>query len=195
MALNLGGGTEWSTSRTLRYYLEKYHQFDASGGSLGMDDSYGNRVNTFRDKIEQHIERGLWCKTHFHYIGDGLSSSEENFRAALEIAKTHEESLWIAGMADIYKYQTERSSASLSLAKSTDRELVFRLSCQTDPELYDQNLTIEVTPTSSDQLDQIAVRDSHGKDVAVRIVQIGEQEVLRFDVPPRRSEYAIELKR
>lgn len=39
-ALNLGGGTLWETTRTLRYYLEKYHHFDASQNSLGMDDSY-----------------------------------------------------------------------------------------------------------------------------------------------------------
>ena len=36
MALNLGGGTRWETTRTLRHYLDKYHQFDASSGSLGM---------------------------------------------------------------------------------------------------------------------------------------------------------------
>ena len=44
MALNLGGGTRWETTRTLRYYLDKYHLFDASGSSTGMDDTYGNRV-------------------------------------------------------------------------------------------------------------------------------------------------------
>jgi peptidoglycan/xylan/chitin deacetylase (PgdA/CDA1 family) len=27
-ALNLGGGTQWTTSRTLRYYLDKYHHLD-----------------------------------------------------------------------------------------------------------------------------------------------------------------------
>lgn len=115
MALNLGGGTRWETTRTLRYYLDKYYQFDASENSTGMDDSYGNRVANFRRILEQHIERGLWCRIHYHYIGDGLSSSEANFRAALDIAKEHAADLWIAGMADVYKYQTERTAAKLTL--------------------------------------------------------------------------------
>lgn len=52
MAQNLGGGTVWETTRTLRYYLEKYHLFDASAGSLGMDDVYGNRAAAFRQMLE-----------------------------------------------------------------------------------------------------------------------------------------------
>ncbi|MBI5395948.1 MAG: polysaccharide deacetylase family protein, partial [Verrucomicrobia bacterium] len=111
MALNLGGGTRWETTRTLRYYLDKYHQFDASQNSTGMDDSYGNRVANFRHILEQHLQRGLWCRIHYHYIGDGLSSSEANFRAALDIAKEHQSDLWIAGMADIHKYQSERNAS------------------------------------------------------------------------------------
>lgn len=190
-ALNLGGGTTWSTSRTLRYYLDKYHHFDASAGSLGMDDTYGDRVNAFREHLARHIERGLWCKVHFHYIGQGLSSSEENFRAALEIAKSRAASLWIAGMADIHKYQFERASAALSIAKSTARRLDLRLSCQTDPELYDQELTVEVAAQSSGPLDQLAVRDSRGNAIPVRSARNAGQTVFRFDVPPRTADYAI----
>jgi len=102
-ALNLGGGTMWETTRTLRYYLDKYHQFDASSGSLGMDDSYGGRVEAFRKALRTHLDRGLWCRMRYHSIGEGLSSSEANFRAALDIAKQHQDKLWIAGMADIYQ--------------------------------------------------------------------------------------------
>lgn len=136
MALNLGGGTRWETTHTLRYYLDKYHQFDASQNSLGMDDSYGNRVDAFRQMLQQHIQRSLWCRIHYHYIGEGLSSSEANFRAALQVAKEREAELWIAGMADIYKYQTARSGAALSLEKSDDDQLSFQLTCRTDQELY-----------------------------------------------------------
>jgi hypothetical protein len=70
-ALNLGGGTQWETTRTLRYYLDKHHQFDASSGSLGMDDSYGGRVEAFRKALQTHLDRGLWCRVHYHYIGEG----------------------------------------------------------------------------------------------------------------------------
>jgi len=88
---------------------------------------------------------------HYHYIGDGLSSSEANFRAALDIAKEHQDKLWIAGMADIHKYQTERNSARLSLVKSDAASITFQLDCATDAMLYDQLLTLEVTlPASRD---------------------------------------------
>ncbi len=136
-ALNLGGGTQWETTRTLRHYLEKYHQFDASSGSLGMDDSYGGRVEAFRKALETHINRGLWCRVHYHYIGEGLSSSEANFRAALDIAKQHQDKLWIAGMADIHKYLTERNSAKLTLVKSDAKSVTFQLDCTTDVTLYE----------------------------------------------------------
>ena len=117
VALNLGGGTHWETTRTMRHYLDKHHLFE-TGGSLGMDDVYGKRVEAFRQHLLRHIERGIWCRAHFHYIGEKLSSSEENFRAAMDIAKENEAELWIAGMADIYKYQTERAGATLALVSS-----------------------------------------------------------------------------
>ncbi len=193
-ALNLGGGTQWTTSHTLRYYLDKYHQFDASSGSLGMDDAYGNRVDAFRGHLERHLESRGWCRVHFHYIGEGLSSSEANFRAALDTAKAHEASLWIAGMADIYKYQLERSCSSLSLGESREGRFRFTLSWQTDPELYDQPLTIEITPPKSWPVERVGVRDAQGEAVVLRQAKNAGRAVLRFDVPPRTAQYTIELR-
>jgi len=193
LALNLGGGTLWETTRTLRYYLDKYHLFDASGSSTGMDDTYGNRVDNFRRMLQQHIERGLWFRIHYHYIGEGLSTSEAHFRAVLDIAKEHESVVWIAGMADIYKYQTERNASSLAPVSSAPRRLTFRLSCLTDPELYDQPLTVEVTPPASWPRERIAVNDAKSELISVRTAQAGGRQVLRFDVTPRAGAYTIEL--
>lgn len=186
-ALNLGGGTLWETTRTLRHYLEKYQQFDASSGSLGMDDSYGGRVEAFRKALQTHIERGLWCRVHYHYIGDGLSSSEAHFRAALDIAKEHQDKLWIASMADIHKYQTERSSSKLTLVKSDAKGLAFQLDCGTDATLYDQPLTIEVTPPAA----KVVIKDEAGASITTQLVEVGGSKMLRFEVPPRDAVYAI----
>jgi hypothetical protein len=185
-ALNLGGGTLWETTHTLRHYLDKYHQFDASSGSLGMDDSYGGRVEAFRKALETHLQRGLWCRVHYHYIGDGLSSSEAHFRAALDIAKEHQNKLWIAGMADIYKYQTERSSAKLTLVKSDAKILAFQLDCATDATLYDQPLTLELSPPESWKSGQIILRDAKGQTINAA------DGHLRFEVPPRSSSFVIQ---
>jgi len=193
IALNLGGGTQWVTTRTLRYYLDKYHLFEASG-SLGMDDVYGNRVAAFRQHLRRNIEgSGLgWCKIHFHSIGKGLASSEENFRAVLDIAKEHESDLWIAGLADAYKYLTERRGARLAIENKGPRRAVLALSCSTDAELYDQPLTIDVTLPESWAAERVAVASSEGKAPHTRKVSTPEGTVLRFDVPPVDAEYTIE---
>jgi len=191
LALNLGGGTRWETTKTLRYYLDKYQLFDASTNSTGMDDTYGNRVATFSRMLEAHIQRGLWYKVHYHYIGEGLSSSEANFRAALDIAKEHESALWIAGMADIHKYQTERRCAALSIENKGDRRAILRLSCGTELELYDQPLTIDVILPQAWTREGVVVNHDGAKMDARRVPE-SERVVLRFDTRPVDSVYTIE---
>lgn len=191
MALNLGGGTTWETTRTLRHYLDKYQQFDASSGSLGMDDSYGGRVEAFRKTLQTHLERGLWCRIHYHYIGGGLSSSEASFRAALDIARQHQDKLWIAGMADIHKYQTERSSAKLALVKSESRNLTFQLDCSTDATLYDQPLTLEAALPHGWDAAVTTIRSEAGAAVPAQAAQTEGGRLLRFEAPPQRVTYII----
>jgi hypothetical protein len=192
LALNLGGGTQWETTRTLRYYLDRYHQFDTSG-SLGMDDVYGRRVAAFREHVEAHLARGLWCRVHFHYIGAGLSSSEANFRAALDIAKEHQSDLWIAGMADIHKYQTQRNASKLALRQSDLQRLTFQFTCLTDATFYDQPLTLEVAPPPSLDVGRLMVKDAQGKAIPLRTAEAQGAHVLRFDVPPHNAVYSIEM--
>jgi hypothetical protein len=191
MALNLGGGTRWETTRTLRHYLDKYHQFDASSGSLGMDDSYGGRVQAFRKALESHLDRGLWCRVHYHYIGEGLSSSEANFRAALDIAKEYEDRLWIAGMAEIHKYQSERNNYRLRLVKSDTRSLDFKLETALDTGLYDHPLTVEITPPEAWAPDKVSVKDVSGGSIPVILPPSGAPPVLRVEIPHRDSEYSV----
>ena len=192
LALNLGGGTEWKTTRTLRYYLDKHHLFDASANSTGMDDAYGNRVAAFRRFLEAHIQRGLWYKVHYHYIGEGLSTSEANFRAALDVAKEHEADLWIAGMADIHKYQTERRGAKLSIETGGPRQATLRLTCSTDSELYDQPLTIDLALPQSWSPERVVVRDHRREKIDTRKAVAAEGVVLRFDTAPTDGRYTIE---
>ena len=191
-ALNLGGGTQWVTTKPLRYYLDKYHLFDASANSTGMDDSYGKRIETFRRLLEAHLERGLWYKVHYHYIGEGLSTSEANFRAALDIAKQHHDNLWIAGMADIYKYETERHGAKLAIENWGESRSVLTLSCMTNLELYDQPLTLDVTLPQSWTKERVVIMNHEGQEVNVRKVSTSNGIVLRFDAKPTAAEFTIE---
>jgi len=195
IALNLGGGTWWTTTKTLRFYLDKHHLFDASSGSCGMDDVYGNRVSEFRRLLERHLEGGGWFRAHYHSIGEGLGSSEANFRAALEVAKAHESDLWIAGMADIHKYQTERLGAALAMEKRGPGRIDLQLSCGTDAELYDQPLTIEVRLPRSWPPGRVAVENAQKEAIPIRRQGNGGDAVLRFDVAPRDALYSLFVTR
>ena len=192
IALNLGGGTQWETTRTLRHYLDKYHLFDALGNSTGMDDVYGNRVANFRRMLGQHIERGLWYRVHYHYIGPGLSSSEANFRSVLDIVDQHKDVVWVAGMADIHKYLTERAASKLALIEAAPNQLTFEFACLTDPALYDQPLTIETTLPANWKPEQVTVQPENGSLIPVRPVTVNGQTMLRFELPPRGGRYVIE---
>ncbi len=190
VALNLGGGTWWTTTRPLRYYLDKYHLFDVSG-SLGMDDVYGNRVAAFREHLQRHIERAGWCRIHYHSIGDGQAADEANFRAALDLVKQHRSDLWIAGMADIYKYQVERAGAALAMEGTSADRAVLRLTCSTDPQLYDQPLTLQITLPESWPPDRVAVSDAASKSLPTESQSTADGTTIRFDVPPVTSEFVI----
>lgn len=192
MALNLGGGTTWETTKTLRYYLDKYCLFDASHGSLGMDDVYGNRASAFRQHLQRHLETGGWCRIHFHAIGPGLNTSDANFRAAMEIAKEYESDLWIAGMADIYKYQTERQATTLRIRAESPRRALLAVSCFTDPKLYDQPLTIELTLPPTWTQGEVKVKQVTPRELSVPPVAAPDAKTVRFSVPPIHATYAIE---
>jgi polysaccharide deacetylase len=191
LALNLGGGTYWETTRTLRYYLDKYHLFDVSSGSLGMDDGYGNRVAAFRQHLQRHIDRAGWCKMHYHGIGPGHGAAEANFRAALDVAKEHQSELWIAGMADIHKYQTERHRAALAITSQGPHRAAVTLSCRTDPKLYDQDLTIEISLPKAWTPNQVIVTPIDSDRVAPSISNSGNTAI-RCNLPPITATYIVE---
>jgi hypothetical protein len=129
---------------------------------------------------------------HYHYIGDGLSTSEANFRAALDIAKEHQGKLWIAGMADIHKYETERRGARLEIENKTESRIILKLSCTTDPVLYDQPLTIDVTLPKSWATERVLVTNVNTEELDVRRVSTSASVVLQFDSRPTDAAYTIE---
>ena len=193
LALNLGGGTQWLTTKTLRYYLDKYYLFDASSGSMGMDDVYGNRIHALRQHLQRHIKNAGWCRIHYHSIGKDFNCSDTNFRKALETINEYKSQLWIAGMADIYKYQTERKESKLTLVNSDRDHLSLKLVCLSDVELYNQPLTLEVTLPKSWPPNRVLVKNLQGKAITTRIAQDSNPTLLRFEVAPLDANYTIEL--
>jgi len=192
LALNLGGGTKWTTARPLRYYLDKYHCFVVTG-SLGMDDVYGHRVEALRKHVEQNIARGGWCKAHYHSVGPGLASSEENFRAAMEIIAGHRDELWIAGLADAYKYMVERWATALELTRQGEG-WKLTVSCGTDAQLYDHLLTVELVLPQSLAGKSLTVQRANGAKVPVisSTTQAGAR--MLFDIEARSGSYLLFFK-
>lgn len=188
MALNLGGGTTWTTTRTLRHYLEKYDQFEISG-SLGMDDVYGDRVEAFRKHLESHLGRGLWARVHYHGIGEGKGASEANFRAALEVANEHRDRIWNAGMTEIHRYQTARDGARLVPGDSGADRVEFRVETSTDPLLYDRPLEIEARFPAGWKA--VRVESGEGGEIPHSIVPGEGGRSIRFEIPPVTAAYRL----
>lgn len=194
IALNIGGATTITTSHPLQYFLDQYHVFPV-WGSLGMDDVYRQRTTAFRRHLENHIERGLWCKTHFHSVGLGLATSAENFIATMEIVEEFSSKIWVTGLANAFKYQEERSFAKISLKALSPEEALIEVTCLTDPALYDHPLTLEVElPEVWNSDDVSIIRDSGSRVQLIRESPTKIERVLRFHVPPVTGRYFIHRK-
>jgi hypothetical protein len=130
---------------------------------------------------------------HFHSIGAGLATSESNFRAALDLLHGFEDGVWIAGVAQAFKYQAERTAARLELRRDGGDRLILSCSFQTDPNLYDQPLTLRVTLRPGQSLEQLSlIRE--GREIPRlqgETLDEGAPSAL-FDVPPTSSDYMIE---
>jgi peptidoglycan/xylan/chitin deacetylase (PgdA/CDA1 family) len=192
LILARGGATTWTTTTPFRYWLDKYHLVSLRRGSVSMADEYGPRLPLFQRRLAEALENGSWFQTHYHAIGEGhLSMTEENFAAVLEITKQHEDRLWISGMADIYKYRQERSAASLALTSAGPKRATLRVSCATDPELYDQRLTIQLSLPETWAAEAVTVTDGDAEAVATRTATVDGTMVLRFEAPPVEATYSI----
>ncbi len=189
LALNLGGGTWWHTTRPLSHYLGKYPSFVVTG-SLGMDDSYGNRVAAFRQHLERNLHGGLgWCKVHFHSVGPNLASSIANFRAVLDIVREHRKSLWVTGLSDAYQYLVERQSSKLDIESTDGNTATIKLTCVTDEKLFQQPLTIAVRLPSAWK--NATIVGDTGSSMPTRTITRDESRFLLFDVPPVTRRWTI----
>ena len=94
-------------------------------------------------------------------------------------------------MADIHKYQAERGTAKLTLLQSTTRSLTFKLACTTDPNLYDQPLTLEIMPPPTWHAHQLTVTDAQGDVVPTKRSKAAGAAVWRILVLPREATYVV----
>ncbi len=191
VALNLGGGTEWVTRNPFSYYLDKYHLFNVSG-SLGMDDVYGKRVDALERHLLNTIAGNGWARVHYHAIGPGLSSSEQNFRTAMELVKKHAGTLWITGLADAIKYQEERKTTKIDLTGVATDRVELAVVCGTDPILYDQPLTVRFDVPADWSASSLTTVRKEGDRQAIAESELERGPgFIRCHVPPESRSYVL----
>ncbi len=191
VALNRGGGTTWITRRPFSYYLDKYHLFNVSG-SLGMDDVYGQRIAALERHLLNAVERRGWAKIHYHSIGAGLATSEEHFRAAMQLLSKHADQIWITGLADAFKYMTERSATKISLKRVDADRLELEVICGTDPALFDQPLTIEFEAPSNWSIAELSAVGDDANPVQIAGSEVDQRRIItRYHVPPVSRSYEL----
>lgn len=152
------GGNKWSEAdESYKAIVKKYHQIDLYDGK---NDSFSvnseNKVNDLTKQIEIAVENRLHQPFTFHHIGSprirdfitkvikgrSYSFSKVEFESFLDYLSRDSDRLWIAPQAHILKYEKEYADARLGNFYSNSSRVKVDLFVDSDPELYDQDLTI-----------------------------------------------------
>ncbi len=79
----------------------------------------------------------------FHGVGgEWISTPMPTFVAFINGLMEKRDQLWISDHISVHKYETERSSASVKVLESTEKQIRLRLSSKADPDFYDAPLTL-----------------------------------------------------
>lgn len=183
-----GGGTIWIHSRPLRYFLDKYRLIIPRPQlALSLTE---HSASDFPMLLEQAIEKQAWLMALFHQIKKPWLS-EETFRTVLEMTRAHQEMLWIAGMARVYKYQQAREHARLTLEKIAEKAVKLTLSCATNPLLFDEPLTIELTLPEKWPSSDVKIRSEKSERVPFHILGNIAPAKIRFSARAISAAYII----
>jgi hypothetical protein len=130
-------------------------------------DLYDSKHNGFelnsgisQSEIEKRIDDTIREKKHqafiFHKVGnknilDHLRKILKNFNYTfdedqllqlIQYLDSKKNQIWIAPLVQIYKYEEEFKSSELKILNKDERVIILKLKIDTDPNLYDQELTL-----------------------------------------------------
>jgi len=119
----------------------KYHVAFRSYQLGTGDKSTAASLNAWAD---QQVRDKSWGVIMAHGISYGYAafSDPENFRAHLHYMKTRAADIWVDTFANIACYEKERDGAKVTVSSSAPGSVVYVLSGQLDPALYDVPLTL-----------------------------------------------------
>ena len=197
------GGCEWTVSReeeaaVLAAHGEFLrHDFgpENSGGPANFHKEVAMHAFADAAAILDRAERdGGWEALLFHGVGGDWIAfpAAEHEKVLAEIDRRRAAGrLWCGATIAVHKYATERDGAKLEALPAPDGALAAaRLAVATDPELYDEPLTIEAAVPRD--RDSVAVEVAPGDGAPAASLRAPAVDGLaRFDVPPRAARFAV----
>ena len=125
----------------LKEILDRYHLVERppfKGPACGI-----KTVGEITRQIDEAIAQGRFEYTVFHgFGGDWLSFSLPDCIAILDYVAERKDRLWVTDPISLHKYETEWKTAQVNVVGKDDQRIRLTLSCQADPKLYDQPLTL-----------------------------------------------------
>jgi peptidoglycan-N-acetylglucosamine deacetylase len=154
----LWGGKRWSKALPLyKDFVKKYHLIDLYDGKHpAMDLNSDNSFKEIKESIDNAVNERKHLALYFHKIGSknildylrkivtgyNYTFEEEKFSKMIEYLDSRKNKIWIAPIVQILKYKSEFGASSLELVKKDPDKIVMKLNIETDPNLYDQDLTL-----------------------------------------------------
>lgn len=93
--------------------------------------------------VDNAIAKGEMGHHDFHGVGgDWHSTPMDIFLALLDKLDACKDAVWVTDPVSYHKYLTERKGAELQVVQNAANRITLRLTCNTDPALYDLPLTL-----------------------------------------------------
>jgi hypothetical protein len=204
-----GGGEKWGGerwSKALPIYKEivkKYHLIDLyDGNHPAMDLNSDHSMQEIKDKIDKAVSERKHQAFMFHKVGSknlvdyarkiitgyNYNFEEEQFLEMIKYLISKRGKIWVAPLVQILKYQSEYEASKLELVKKSPDKIVMRLKMETDPNLYDQDLTLKLPAPNNRQSVQV-LQDT----MDVTVIQLTNDEFIS-NIKPIESEIKIFYK-
>jgi hypothetical protein len=172
------------------------------GNHPAMDLNSDRTMKEIYDKIDKAISERKHQAFMFHKVGSkslmdyarkiitgyNYNFEEEQFLEMIKYMNSRRDKIWVAPLIQILKYQSEYEASKLELIKKASDKIVMKLSAETDPELYDQDLTLKLP--SANNILPVKILQNNTERI---ITQLAEDEFIA-NIKPVNSEIVILYK-
>ncbi len=159
-------------------------------------------MNEIKYKIDEAVSEKKHQAFLFHKIGSkslldyarkiitgyNYTFEEEKFSKMIQYLNSRKDRIWIAPLVQILKYKSEIEASRLELIRRNSDKIVMRLKIETDPNLYDQDLTL-ILPSSNNIPPVKVIQD----EMEMTVIQLNKDKFIS-NIKPLDSEIQILYK-